>query len=119
NDNSKNIPGDIRVRSYDFVDGRVVPGSAREILRVEKEAPNHNGGQLVFGPDGMLYIGVGMDGISLNPQSKENLLGKVLRIDVLSGKAPYAVPTDNPFVDEEGARPEIWTYGLKNPWRFS
>ena len=78
----------------------------------------HNGGLLQFGPDGKLYIGFGDGGTSANAQSLNTLHGKILRIDVDAG-APYAIPGDNPFVGQAGARGEIWHYGLRNPWRYS
>lgn len=108
-------------------DGTVVQGSARQVLRMEDFASNHNGGLLLFGPDELLYIGTG-DGGSLggspdperNGQNLGSLLGKILRIDPRkSGGDPYSVPADNPFVDRPGARPEVCNYGLRNPWRFS
>lgn len=80
---------------------------------------NHNGGQLQFGPDGMLYIGMGDGGAARDPgnraQNPGDPLGKMLRIDV-DRSAPYAVPPDNPFLNNEAARPEIWALGLRNPW---
>jgi glucose/arabinose dehydrogenase len=83
---------------------------------------NHNGGQLQFGPDGYLYIGTGDGGSGGDPnnnaQNLNQLLGKILRIDVDHG-TPYAVPPSNPFVSRSGARGEIWAYGLRNPWRFT
>jgi len=105
-------------------------GSRREVLAVEDPQPNHNGGQLAFGPDGLLYIALGDGGASNdegpgharggNGQSLETLLGKILRIDPTpSADAPYTVPADNPFVATPDAMPEIWSYGLRNPWRFS
>ena len=91
--------------------------SETELLTVVQPFRNHNGGQLAFGPDGMLYIGLGDGGGSGDPlgsgQELGTLLGKLLRIDVESGATPYAIPADNPFADE------IWAYGLRNPWRFS
>jgi len=94
----------------------------KEILRFKQPYSNHNGGQLAFGPDGKLYIAAGDGGSGGDPQQNGlNLgtwLGKILRIDVDSG-SPYKVPPDNPFVSRAGARPEIWAYGLRNPWRFS
>jgi glucose/arabinose dehydrogenase len=83
---------------------------------------NHNGGQLKFGPDGYLYAGPGDGGSGGDPfnraQNLGEFLGKLLRFDVDSAE-PYAIPPDNPFIGVEGARPEIWAYGLRNPWRFS
>ena len=103
---------------------RVDPAIAEVILTVEQPAANHNGGLLLFGPrDGYLYIGLG-DGGGGNGQNGQDLstpLGKILRIDIdeRSGELPYAIPRDNPFVDQPGARPEIWVLGVRNPWRFS
>ena len=94
----------------------------RPILSVGQPYQNHNAGQLAFGPDGMLYIALGDGGWHYDPrghgQNLGTLLGSMLRVDVNAAKG-YAVPPDNPFVDREGARPEIWAYGLRNPWRFS
>jgi glucose/arabinose dehydrogenase len=98
------------------------PRSERVLLRVRQPFANHNGGQLQFGPDGFLYIGLGDGGSGGDPgnraQSRRLLLGKILRIDV-DGGVRYAIPRDNPFVGVRGARREIWAYGLRNPWRFS
>ena len=92
------------------------------ILEFEQPAPNHNGGDLHFGPDGYLYIATGDGGGTEDPnaqgQSLDTLLGKILRIDVDGGN-PYAIPGDNPFVGKGAALDEIWAYGLRNPWRFS
>jgi hypothetical protein len=95
-------------------------------LRVEhSEFGNHNGGQLQFGPDGLLYDGLGDGGSGGDPhknaQNLGRLLGKILRIDPSkrSGGRPYGIPSTNPFVGRKGARPEIYAYGLRNPWRFS
>ena len=94
----------------------------RIILKIRQPASNHNGGQLQFGPDGYLYIGTGDGGSfgdpSGNGQDLDTLLAKMLRIDV-DGGGPYRIPADNPFKGVSGARPEIWAYGLRNPWRFS
>jgi glucose/arabinose dehydrogenase len=96
------------------------PASDFTVLTIPQPAPNHNGGMLAFGPDGMLYIGAGDggDGQGDNAQDRGSLHGSLLRIDV-DGGTPYAVPTDNPFVGEAGARAEIWAKGFRNPWRFS
>jgi glucose/arabinose dehydrogenase len=99
------------------------PASEEIVLTVSQPFANHNGGQLAFGPDGYLYIGMGDGGSGGDPQNNGQspgaLLGKLLRIDVESGAVPYTVPPDNPFVGEAGFRPEIWALGLRNPWRFS
>jgi glucose/arabinose dehydrogenase len=92
------------------------------IISWDKPFPNHNGGQLKFGPDGYLYISTGDGGSAGDPfnnaQNMSKLQGKILRIDVHSGD-PYAVPATNPFVNTAGALPEIWDLGLRNPWRMS
>jgi glucose/arabinose dehydrogenase len=98
--------------------------SYREVLTVSQPFSNHNGGNITFGPDGMLYIGMG-DGGSANDPNRSALdlsqqLGKILRIDPLpNGDDPYSVPADNPFVGVDGADAAIWSIGLRNPWRFS
>ena len=101
--------------------------SERPVLVMDDPEPNHNGGQLNFGPDGLLYIGTGdgggggdQHGSIGNAQDLGSLLGKILRIDPkAAGGRPYTVPSSNPFTDDAGVRPEIWAYGLRNPWRFS
>jgi len=99
------------------------PVSEEVILTIPQPFANHNGGQLAFGPDNNLYIGMGDGGSGGDPQGNAqnsgSLLGKILRIDVESGTAPYVVPPDNPFVGAAGYRPEIWALGVRNPWRFS
>ncbi|WP_298401591.1 PQQ-dependent sugar dehydrogenase [uncultured Chloroflexus sp.] len=101
---------------------RADPASARVLLRIAQPAANHNGGLLLFGPDGHLYIGTGDGGSAGDPldagQRLDTLLGKLLRIDIDNGQ-PYAIPPDNPFLNRTGALPEIWAYGLRNPWRFA
>ena len=98
------------------------PGSETIFLRVAQPLRNHNGGQIHFGPDGYLYIGMGDGGGAGDPgnlaQDLSSMHGKLLRIDVDRGSAAVA-PESNPFVATSGARPEIWAYGLRNPWRFS
>jgi glucose/arabinose dehydrogenase len=102
---------------------RADPKSAVIVLSVPHPVSNHNGGLLLFGRDGYLYVGIGDGGSgnSGNGQRMNVLLGKILRIDVnhTAGGQQYAIPADNPFVAQAGARPEIWAYGLRNPWRFS
>jgi len=100
---------------------RADPASAKLILTVEQPFSNHNGGLVMFGPDSMLYVGMGDGGSGGDPygngQNRATLLGKMLRLDVDRGD-PYALPRDNPFVGRAGMRGEIWAYGLRNPWRF-
>jgi glucose/arabinose dehydrogenase len=105
-------------------DGDLLDESARTVLEIAQPFPNHNGGGVVFGPDGMLYIGTGDGGAADDPDRRSldpgDLLGKLLRIDpVATGAEPYTTPSDNPFVDTDGARGEVWSTGLRNPWRFS
>jgi hypothetical protein len=100
------------------------PDSDLLLLRVPQPFSNHNGGLLKFGPDGMLYIGMGDGGGAGDPmengQNTGALLGALLRIDVdAGGSNPYGIPADNPYVGDQTARPEIWAIGLRNPWRFS
>lgn len=101
------------------------PKETRVLLEVDQPYQNHNGGQVVFGPDGLLYIGFGDGGWADDPhghgQDLKTALGSMLRIDVDrqdKGK-PYAVPADNPFVGRKEALPETWAYGLRNPWRYT
>ncbi|MBW3583678.1 MAG: PQQ-dependent sugar dehydrogenase [Euryarchaeota archaeon] len=101
---------------------RLITDSQTIILTQAQPYSNHNGGHIVFGPDGMLYYGLGDGGSGGDPkgnaQDLSTLLGSILRIAVV-GTDGYGVPGDNPFVGQDDARPEIWLYGLRNPWRFS
>ena len=122
---STNLDGDSRVVEYAIADdGALDETSARTVLALDQPFPNHNGGHLVFGPDGLLYLGRGDGGAEGDPlgeeQGRGQLPGFILRIDPagIDGSA-YAIPADNPFVGEEGARPEVWLKGVRNPWRFS
>jgi len=118
------LSGDTRVERYQVsADPNVADkASARLILFVDQPFANHNGGLVLFGPDGMLYVGLGDGGSAGDPQgngqNRGALLGKLLRLDVDRGD-PYGIPADNPFVGLAGARREIWAYGLRNPWRFA
>src|SRR5438270_6817237 len=96
--------------------------SAQVILTVAQPYPNHNGGELQFGPDGYLYIAMGDGGSGGDPENRaqtlSTLLGKILRIDVANA-VTYRIPPTNPFANRAGAAPEIWAWGVRNPWRFS
>jgi glucose/arabinose dehydrogenase len=122
--NYTDLNGDTVVARYAVsADPNVVdPASATILLNVPQPFANHNGGQLQFGPDGYLYIGMGDGGSGGDPQNNAqnlaSLLGKMLRIDV-DGGPPYGIPPDNPFIGDPAALPEIWALGLRNPWRFS
>ena len=123
--NYTNLGGDTVVARYSVSPtdpNRANAASAVTLLGVDQPFANHNGGQMQFGPDGYLYIGLGDGGSGGDPnnraQNLNDLLGKILRIDV-DGGSPYAIPSSNPFVGSTNARGEIWSYGLRNPWRFS
>jgi glucose/arabinose dehydrogenase len=114
-----------RVERYSVSAGdpnRADAASAKLIIGYEQPFRNHNGGHVLFGADGMLYIPSGDGGSGGDPQghgqNRSSLLGKILRIDV-DGGDPYAVPDDNPFVGQADTRPEIWALGLRNPWRVA
>ncbi|PYP22686.1 MAG: hypothetical protein DMD53_01760 [Gemmatimonadetes bacterium] len=116
--------GDTRVKRFSVsADPNLAdPASGRQILFVNQPFSNHNGGLVMFGPDGMLYIGMGDGGGGGDPmgngQNPATLLGKLLRIDVDHGD-PYAIPADNPFVGAARTRGEVWAMGMRNPWRFA
>lgn len=122
-DGASNVIVEFRAATGD----RARPGSGRLVLRMPNLESNHNGGDLVFGPGRLLYVGTGdgggandRHGARGNAQDLGSLLGKILRIDPRrSGSRAYRVPRSNPFVGRGGARPEVYSYGLRNPWRFS
>jgi len=122
--NYTDLNGDTRVERYTVsaADSNLADTATHKlILSVRQPYSNHNGGLVMFGPDGMLYIGMGDGGSGGDPENRaqnpDSLLGKLLRIDV-DGGDPYAIPTGNPFRNGGGA-PEIWAVGLRNPWRFA
>jgi glucose/arabinose dehydrogenase len=115
--------GDTVIARYtESAQGRAEAKELQVILKVVQPYANHNGGQLRFGPDKFLYIGMGDGGSAGDPgghaQNKRSLLGKMLRIDP-GTPTGYRVPSDNPFVSDRDAAPEVWALGLRNPWRFS
>ena len=120
-----NNDGNTRIDEYAVrADGTFDKATRREVLGFDQPFPNHNGGDVIFGPDGMLYIGTGDGGSAGDPDRRaldtSEWLGKILRIDPhRKADAGYTVPADNPFAGVDGARPEIWSIGLRNPWRFS
>ena len=121
--------GETVIEEFAFRAKKIKLASRRTLLTVEQPQPNHNGGQIEFGPDGMLYIGLGDgggagdkgDGHALegNGQSQQTFLGKILRIDPqATSSSPYTIPTNNPFTNKSG-KEEIFILGVRNPWRFS
>jgi glucose/arabinose dehydrogenase len=116
------LEGTSTVDEFAVEGGQLQPDTRRTVLTQTQPYANHNGGDIKFGPDGYLYIAFGDGGSGGDPhgngQKLDTLLGKLLRIDP-SGGEPYAIPADNPFVDDADAKDEIWAYGLRNPWRFS
>ncbi len=122
--NFTGLDGHTRIRRYSVstTANVAITGSAKLILQVNQPYGNHNGGMLAFGPDGMLYIGMGDGGSGGDPhghgQDRSTLLGDMLRLNVDQGD-PYVPAAGNPFIGMGSARGEIWAYGLRNPWRFS
>ena len=123
--NYTNAAGDTEISEYEVdAKGLFDPASKRLLLKIDQPYANHNGGGIELGPDGLLYIGTGDGGAGGDPERRAlnlgSLLGKMLRIDPAPGDGQgYSIPSDNPFVGVDGARPEIWAVGLRNPWRFS
>ncbi|MDG4859692.1 PQQ-dependent sugar dehydrogenase [Streptomyces sp. T-3] len=117
-----NLEGTSTIDEFAVKDGKLKADTRRTVLTQTQPYANHNGGDIKFGPDGYLYIAFGDGGAGGDPhgygQNLDTLLGKLLRIDPRGGK-PYAIPPDNPFVGDPKAKDEIWSYGLRNPWRFS
>jgi glucose/arabinose dehydrogenase len=116
--------GDTVIARYRVSDNPDVadPASAKILLTISQPYANHNGGHILFGPDGYLYVGMGDGGAANDPENRAqnlgSLLGKILRLDV-DNADPYGVPLTNPFVGVADARPEIWSYGWRNPWRMA
>jgi glucose/arabinose dehydrogenase len=111
------------ISRFKSMDGTSLDPTADEILKVGQPFTNHKGGNIQFGQDGYLYFGLGDGGSGDDPcgsgQNLGSLLGKFLRLDINAGPGAYNVPKDNPFVGNSAARPEIWSYGHRNPWRWS
>ncbi len=122
-----NPAGDTRIDEYavsgDGASATIDTDSRREVFALDQPFSNHNGGNIAFGPDGYLYLGLGDGGAAGDPddrgQDRTDLLGKMLRIDPVEGGTPYGVPEDNPYADGTDGRPEIWITGVRNPWRWS
>jgi len=114
--------GDTRIAGFRVTDDpdRADPASESTVLTVAQPYSNHNGGHILFGPDGLLYAGMGDGGSGYDPrgngQDPNTLLGAILRLDV-DGRAPYAIPAGNPYA-KGGGRPEVWATGVRNPWRM-
>ncbi len=124
--NFTDLDGDTVVAEFmlDATTAQFERSSYREVLTVDQPYGNHNGGRLAFGPDQLLYIGLGDGGSGGDPEryalDVTSRLGKILRIDpVQAGSEPFSIPADNPFVSDSDADPAIWSIGLRNPWRFS
>jgi glucose/arabinose dehydrogenase len=113
----------VLARYHTAADGKTAARGTQSIVLTipHRQSPMHYSGNLAFGPDGYLYMGTGDGGGEdyVNARRLDSLLGKLLRIDVNVDGKPYGIPPTNPFVDVPEARPEIWAYGFRNPWRFS
>ena len=118
----ENMPGLVsRLARFRVEDGRAVKDSELTILEAVHPRDHHYGGAIRFGSDGLLYLGIGYNTAQHEKaQLLDTLLGKIIRIDVRGAtpEQPYRIPPDNPFVNDPEARPEIWAYGLRNPWRM-
>lgn len=114
--------GDSVLERLQATDGVLDASSGHVLLTVSQPYSNHNGGHILYGPDGYLYMGLGDGGLfgdpNQNGQNPDTLLGTILRIGV-GPTGDYTIPPDNPFADGDGGAPEVWLYGLRNPWRFS
>ena len=114
-----------RLSRFRIVQGQAFVEAELVIIEIPQPYSNHNGGAIRFGPDGMLYLGLGDGGAANDPQghgqNRETLLGTIIRIEVndIDTATPYRIPTDNPFLGIAGVRPEIWAFGLRNPWRMA
>lgn len=114
-----------RLSAFELTEDGPALRSRRVLLEVPQPAPIHNGGMVTFGPDGMLYLGLGYGGATTaterwNAQDAGTLLGSILRLDVTAdGADPYAIPADNPYADGQDGAPEVWLRGVRNPWRFA
>jgi glucose/arabinose dehydrogenase len=124
--NYTNADGHTIVSRYSVDNGnpnQAAPNSEKIIIQIDQPRSNHNGGDINFGPDGYLYIGMGDGGAAADPwnnsQNATELLGKMLRIDVDTEDMPYLIPSDNPYFGISTTRNEIWAFGVRNPWRFS
>lgn len=124
--NYTDLSGNTQIARYEVSaedPNRANPDSETILLSLNQPYPNHNGGQIAFGPDGYLYIGVGDGGSANDPlnsgQDPSTLLGTLLRLDVDNIPGQAGIPGDNPFVNDDSRRNEIWAWGLRNPWRFS
>lgn len=116
------LAGESVLARYPLVEGAVDADAAEILLTVDQPYANHNGGHVLFGPDGLLYYGLGDGGSAGDPhgngQNPRALLGSLLRLDVRPERG-YAIPPDNPYADGKEGAPEVWAKGLRNPWRFS